>query len=107
MVGKYVAMRAILTSEPIQSAQLKQLGYDVFPVEKFEESVLKLATTISSKSAASLITAKRAVNSSADLSLTEGMNYERSIFYPLLTTSGAKEGVTAFIERRKPNFEGK
>lgn len=106
IVGKYNAMRAILTGEPILAAQLKTLGYDVYPTEKFEESVLKLAQTMSNRSFASLITAKKAVNASVEMSLAEGVNLERSIFYPLMATKGAAEGVTAFIEKRKPNFKG-
>jgi enoyl-CoA hydratase/carnithine racemase len=68
--------------------------------------VLKLAETIASKSASSLVTAKKAVNASSELPLTEGMNFERSIFYPLMSTKGAAEGVTAFVSKRKPNFKG-
>jgi len=75
VVGKYNAMRAILTGEPIQAAQLKLLGYDVFPVEGFEQSVLRLAETMSNRSFSSLISAKRAVNASAELPLAEGTNF--------------------------------
>lgn len=97
-------MRAVLTSEPFTATQLKSFGLEVYPAEKFEESVIKIAETMATKSVSALISAKRSVNASQELPLAEGIRYERTLFYPLFSTRGAKEGVTAFLEKRKADF---
>jgi 1,4-dihydroxy-2-naphthoyl-CoA synthase len=48
-----------------------------------------------------------AINASVQLPLHQGEMFERAIFFPLFATEGAKEGVKAFIEKRKPDFTNK
>lgn len=66
-----------------------------------------MAEKISQKSITALITAKMAVKASVELSQRQGEEFERAIFYPLFLTEGAKEGVTAFVEKRKADFTNK
>lgn len=77
---------------------------DVFSKDTLKEEVLKFAKQVSSYSMYSLIIAKKAVNKSEDLGITEGLSYERSNFSTLFNLPGAKEGVNAFLTKRKPNF---
>ena len=55
------------------------------------------------KPLSALIAAKKAIKESENLSMREGVDLERKIFYPLYDTEGMKEGVKAFVEKRKPN----
>lgn len=68
---------------------------------------MSYAQKIASKSVTAIITAKMAVNASVDFPLHQGEQFERAIFYPLFTTEGAKEGISAFVEKRKPDFTAK
>jgi len=49
--------------------------------------------------------AKKAIKAADDLGVTEGLKYEKAVFQPLFSTKSAKEGVTAFMEKRPPNFK--
>jgi len=60
---------------------------------------------MSDKSAMALITGKLAVNNSEEVGITEGIKFERAVFNPLFDQRAAKEGVDAFIKKRKYNFD--
>ena len=78
---------------------------DVIASDKLRETVLAYAKDVAQYSAYSLITAKKAVNKSEDLGITEGINYERNAFATLFNLPGSKEGISAFLNKRKPNFD--
>jgi len=71
------------------------------------EETIRFAKTIAKQPALSLRFIKEAVNKAVDYSLYEGMQYERKNFYLLFASCDQKEGMQAFIEKRKPNFEGR
>jgi enoyl-CoA hydratase len=68
---------------------------------------LKLAADIATKSPIAIQLAKESVLKSFDSHLQEGLNFERKNFYMLFATEDQKEGMDAFIEKRKADFKGK
>ena len=107
IVGKINAMKYILTSEFIPAKRAYELGIvsDVFAKEELHDKTLDIARQISEKPLSALQAAKDAIKKADELPLTEGVKYERRIFYPLFDTYGATEGISAFIEKRAANFE--
>jgi enoyl-CoA hydratase len=65
---------------------------------------MKTAATIASMSLPAALMAKDAVNRAFESTLAEGVRYERSLFYSLFATSDQKEGMSAFVEKRRPVF---
>lgn len=78
---------------------------DIFKKEELHQKTLHIATQVAEKPLKALIAAKSAIKQSAELPLSQGIRYERTIFYPLYDTKGTKEGIKAFVEKRPPNFE--
>ena len=62
---------------------------------------------MASKGPLALRMAKEGVVKAFELALTEGLEYERKLFYTLFATEDQKEGMRAFVEKRKPNFKGR
>ena len=50
--------------------------------------------------------AKKSVKQSSNMSMDQGLDYEKAVFYSMFSTKAAKEGTTAFINKKKPNFKG-
>lgn len=100
-------MRYILTSDMVPAQRAYELGIvsDVFKKEELHQKTLGLAAQIAEKPLKALIAAKSAIKQSSELSLSQGVRYERTIFYPLYDTKGTKEGIKAFVEKRAPKFE--
>ena len=71
------------------------------------EETMKLANKLAKQPPISLRLIKDSVNKAVDYSLHEGMQYERKNFYLLFGTEDQKEGMNAFMEKRKPNYQGK
>jgi enoyl-CoA hydratase len=109
VVGKQKAMEMILTGNRINTQEALQLGLvnRVVPAESLMSEAKKLAHEIASKSPLSIQTAKKAILKAQDSTLEAGLEYEHSAFYSLLATEDAKEGMQAFLEKRKPVFKGK
>jgi len=108
-VGKSKAMELVLTGNFISASEARDYGLvsHVMPVEETVNKAKELATTICSFSQPIVRMAKDCVNRSFDLTLKEGLNYERSLFYSTFATEDQKEGMGAFVERRKPTFKNK
>jgi enoyl-CoA hydratase len=68
------------------------------------DEALALAETIAGLSLPALMTAKEAINRSFEISLSEGLRFERRVFHSLFATEDQKEGMTAFIEKRPARF---
>jgi enoyl-CoA hydratase len=79
----------------------------VWPVEVFLEETIKLAGEIAKKSPIALRMAKEAINKAFETTLTEGLDAERQRFHMLFATEDQKEGMRAFVEKRKPQFVGR
>ena len=73
--------------------------------ENFLDQVLEIAKEISEKSLPALIMAKDAINASYETSLTQGIIYERRLFRSSFSLADQKEGMQAFIEKRKAKFK--
>ena len=108
-VGKYKAMEMILTGTRIGAEEAKALGLvsRVVPKEAYLEEAKKVAREIASKSPVSVKLAKMAVNKAFETGLKDGLDFERELFYLLFASEDAKEGMKAFMEKRKPAFKGK
>jgi enoyl-CoA hydratase len=108
-VGKYKAMEMILTGKRIGAEEAKMLGLvsRVVPKEAYLTEAKKVASEIASKSPVAIRMAKMAVNKSFEMGLSQGIDFERELFYLLFASEDKKEGMRAFMEKRKPEFKGK
>jgi len=108
-VGKYKAMEMILTGRAIQAEEAYRAGLvnRVVPTESLMEEAKKLAIDIASKPPISIRSAKEAILKAQDTTLEVGLEFERKAFFMLFATEDGKEGMRAFLEKRKPNFKGK
>jgi enoyl-CoA hydratase len=108
-VGKYKAMEMILTGRRIGAEEAKALGLvsRVVPKEAYLSEAKKVAAEISSKSPVAVRLAKAAVNKAFEMGLTDGLDFERELFYLLFASEDKNEGMNAFMEKRKPQFKGK
>ena len=79
----------------------------VFDSDELETKTLEIANTIANKSPYAIERAKKCVRAVAKMSLEKGLEYERDMFIECFRSEDGKEGITAFIEKRKANFKGK
>ncbi|HTW70229.1 MAG TPA: enoyl-CoA hydratase [Acetobacteraceae bacterium] len=105
-VGKSKAMDMILTARTMDAAEAERsnLVSRVFPADQLLPEALKIAERIAQMSPVALALAKQAVNRAFETTLAEGVRHERSLFLPLFGTPDQKEGMAAFVEKRKPAF---
>ncbi len=108
-VGKYKAMEMILTGKSISSEEACRAGLvnRVVPVESLMLEAKKVANEIASKPTISVRAAKEAILRAQDTTLEVGLEFERRAFYMLFATEDGKEGMKAFLEKRKPVFKGR
>lgn len=107
-IGKATAMDVILSGRFLsaQEALASGLVSRVVPKEHFFTEALKVAQTIATKGPIALRLAKEGVLKAFEMPLSEGLEYERKLFYTLFATEDQKEGMHAFMEKRKPEFKG-
>ncbi|HQU01012.1 MAG TPA: enoyl-CoA hydratase-related protein, partial [Acetobacteraceae bacterium] len=105
-VGKSKAMDMILTARMMDAAEAERanLVSRVVPAADLIAEALKIAEKIASLSPAAVQLAKSAVNRAFEVSLSEGVRYERAVFLSLFGTPDQIEGMSAFIEKRKATF---
>jgi enoyl-CoA hydratase len=105
-VGKAKAMDMILTGRMMdaQEAERAGLAARVVPAEKLLEEALACAAQIAEFSLPSVMMAKEAVNRAWEAPLADGILFERRLFHSLFATEDQKEGMAAFLEKRKPKF---
>ena len=108
-VGKSKAMQMILTGQSIPAEEALRIGLvsKVVPLESLMQEVEKLANEIASKPPISIRAAKEAILRAHDTTMEIGLEFERKLFYTLFATSDSKEGMRAFLEKRKPVFKGR
>jgi enoyl-CoA hydratase len=108
-IGKGRAMEMILTGEPMDAREAERRGLvaRVVPDELVVEDALALAARIAEKSPIALRLAKEAVNAAYEMGLTDALAHERRLFYLLFASEDQKEGMAAFLEKRKPDFKGR
>ena len=109
LVGEGRAMEMILTGRMITAEEAHQYGIVnfIFDSEELEKKTLEIAKTITEKSSYAVERAKKCVKAVARMSLDEGLKYEQDMFIECFKSKDGKEGIAAFIEKRKANFEGK
>jgi enoyl-CoA hydratase len=107
-LGKAIAMEMVLNNRMLTAEEAHQLGLvnHVFPVERYLDEAVKLAAEISARAPIAVRLGKEAINEAFELSLSEGLKAERRSFYNLFASKDQKEGMKAFIEKRKPEWKG-
>ncbi len=108
-VGKYKAMQMVLTGALLSAEEAKQWGLvvNVVPNEYLVEEARTLAKSIAAKPPLAVRLAKEAVLKSFDTTMEGGLEFERKNFYMLFASDDQKEGMNAFMEKRKPDWKGK
>jgi len=108
-IGKAKAMELILTGRFISAEEAHFYGLvnKVVPVEMYLHEALQLASEIAQMSPIAVLLAKEAVNRSFETHLDEGLMFERKNFYMTFASDDQKEGMKAFIEKRKAEYKGK
>jgi enoyl-CoA hydratase len=108
-VGKSKAMDLILTGRMMDAAEAERAGLvsRVVAPDRLLDEALEAAAKIASLSRPSVLMAKEAVNRALETTLEEGLRFERRLFHSLFATEDQKEGMTAFIEKRKPAFKNR
>lgn len=106
-VGKAIAMEVMLGSRNLTAQEALTFGLvnRVAPVESYVEEAIKLASKIASMPRVAVRLIKDAVNKAEELSLSDGLDYEKRNFYLAFTTEDKREGMTAFIEKRPPQWK--
>ncbi len=105
-VGKAKAMDLTLTGRLMDAAEAERAGLvsRVVPDEKLLDEAIAAAATIAQFSLPAVMMAKECINRAYEAPLTEGLLFERRLFHSLFATEDQKEGMTAFVEKRAPNF---
>jgi enoyl-CoA hydratase len=108
-VGKAKAMDMVLSGRMMDAAEAERSGLvsRVVPAEQLIDEALKVATKIAEMSRPSALMAKEAVNRAFETTLAEGVRFERRLFHSLFATEDQKEGMAAFLEKRKPRFKNR
>ena len=108
-VGKSKAMEMILSDRRIGAEEARTLGLvsRVVPKESCVAEAKKVAAEIATKSPVAVKLAKMAVNKAFEMGLSDGLDFERELFYMLFSSEDAREGMHAFMDKRKPEFRGK
>ena len=108
-VGKAKAMDLVLTARLMDAAEAERAGLvsRVVPADKLLAEALAVAATLCGLSAPSLMMAKECVNRAFEGGLADGVSYERRLFHSLFATEDQKEGMDAFVNKRKPEFKNR
>lgn len=109
LLGKPLTMEMVLNNRMLTAEEALHYGLvnRVVPVERCLEEAMALAQEIGERAPLALRMAKEAVNHAFDSFLTEGLAGERRAFYYLFSSQDQKEGMAAFIEKRKPEWKGR
>jgi enoyl-CoA hydratase len=108
-VSKAKAMDLCLTARMMDAAEAERAGLvsRVIPAADLLNEAVAAATTISGYSLPAVMMAKESVNRAYETTLAEGVHFERRMFHSLFATEDQKEGMAAFVEKRKPAFKNK
>jgi enoyl-CoA hydratase/carnithine racemase len=108
-VGKFKAMKILMTGEPVSGRDAFTMGLasEVVPDAEVFSRALAIARTIAALPPLAILAIKEAVLAGEGSSLEAGLMLERKAFQLLFATADQKEGMRAFLEKRKPEFEGR
>ena len=106
-IGKSKAMEMVLTGRMMDAQEAERSGLvsRVVPLAELREEALKVAEKISQMSMPIVMMAKESVNRSYESTLAEGIRFERRLFHSAFASEDQKEGMAAFVEKRKANFK--
>lgn len=108
-VGKAKAMDLVLTGRMMDAAEAERAGLvsRIVTPERLLDEAVEAATRIATLSRASVLMAKESVNRAFEVPLAEGLRFERRLFHSLFATEDQKEGMAAFVDKRKPVFRNR
>jgi enoyl-CoA hydratase len=108
-VGKAKAMEMCLTGRMMDATEAERSGLvsRVLPLPELLPEAMKVAETIASMSLPVAMMTKESVNRAFETTLSEGIRFERRLMLAMFATADQKEGMTAFVEKRPPNFENR
>ena len=108
-VGKALAMEMVLNGRFLSAEEALRFGLvnRVVPVETYLEEALKFAAEIAGRAPIAIRLGKEAVNAAFETTLRSGLAYERRLFYMLFATEDQKEGMDAFVNKRRAEWKGK
>ena len=109
LVGKSKAMDMILTARMMDAAEAERAGLvsRVVAPDALLDEARAAAAKIASQSPLAVMMNKEMVNVALETTLTEGVRFERRLFHSLFAFEDQKEGMSAFVEKRKPDFKGR
>jgi enoyl-CoA hydratase len=107
-VGKAIAMEMVLNNRTLTAEEALHFGLvnRVVPVERHLDEALQLAMEIAGRAPLAVRLGKEAVNHAFESFLTDGLADERRAFYLLFASQDQKEGMKAFVEKRKAEWKG-
>lgn len=107
LVGKAKAMDMMLTGRNMDAVEAERSGLvsRIVPADDLVDTALEVAGGIAALSQPSVALAKETTNRALEVSLGEGLLYERRVFYSLFATEDQKEGMAAFVDKRQPQFK--
>ena len=108
-VGKSKAMDMVLTGRMMDAAEAERAGLvsRVVPAAELLDEALKAAAKIASFSLPAVMMAKESVDRAYETTLAEGLRFERRLFHSMFALDDQKEGMAAFVEKRKPDFRNR
>ena len=108
-IGKPLAMEMVLNGRMLSAEEAAQLGLinRVVPVDSYLTEAVKLASEISLRAPIAVRLAKEAINAALEVPLQAGLYLERNLFYMLFSTEDQKEGMDAFVNKRKATWRGR
>jgi enoyl-CoA hydratase len=108
-VGKSKAMEMALTGRMMDAQEAERCGLvsRVVPAAELVDEAVKTAQKIAELSLPAVLMAKESVNRAFETTLAEGVRFERRLFHSLFATNDQKEGMAAFVDKRKPEFKNR
>ena len=108
-VGKAKAMDMCLTARMMDAAEAERSGLvsRIVPLDKLMDEALAVAAKIAAYSLPAVMMVKESINAAYETSLSEGVHFERRLFHAAFALADQKEGMAAFVEKRKPGFKNK
>jgi len=109
LMGANKALEMMLTGETVTPERALELGIinRIFPPEKIEEKTEAYADKLAQSASQAVGSIKQAVNRGIEMDLKDGLGLERDLSEPLFDSEDAKEGLTAFMEKRPPVYKGR
>jgi len=109
LIGVGKAKELVFTGELIEAKEAERIGLvnKVVPPDKVEAVAREIASKIASRAPVAVRLAKDAINRGAEIDLEKALDYDSEVFGIVCSTEDQKEGMKAFLEKRKPEFRGK